>query len=97
MDRRAYRAIYHLRLALNMLWCALLLWPFKTMPRETVSGFLGRNYANGRFVRLAKFVDWVHPNETDHCINTAILEAKAREALYPEPENACYRSSLSNT
>lgn len=96
MDRRAYRTVYHLRLAFNMLWCALLLWPFKTMPRETISGFLGRNFANGRFVMLARFVDWMHPHEADHCISTAILEAKAREALYPEPENACYRSSLSS-
>jgi hypothetical protein len=97
MDRRAYRTVYHVRLALNMLWCALLLWPFKTMPRETISGFLGRNFANGKFVTLARFVDWLHPHEQDHCISTAILEARAREALYPEPENACYRSSLSNT
>jgi hypothetical protein len=97
MDRRACRTIYHIRLALNMLWCALLLWPFQTMPRETISGFLGRNYANGRFVRFAKFVDSIHPHETDHCIATATLEAKAREALYPEPENACYRSSHLST
>jgi hypothetical protein len=74
-----------------MLWCALLLWPFDTMPRETISGFLGRNVSNGRFKRLAAFVDWLHPHEVDHCIATAILEAKAREALYPEPENVCYR------
>lgn len=92
MDRRAYRTVYHIRLALNMLWCALLLWPFKTMPRETISGFLGRNYANGRFVLFARFVDWLHPHEVEHCISTAILEARAREALYPEPENKCYRS-----
>jgi len=97
MDRRAYRTIYHLRLALNMFWCALLLWPFETMPRETISGFLGRNYANGRFACFARFVDWIHPHESDHCMATAVLEAKSREALYPEPENACYRSSLSNT
>lgn len=92
MDRRCYRTIYHVRLALNMLWCALFLWPFKTMPRETISGFLGRNYANGRFVTLARFVDWLHPHEVEHCISTAVLEARAREALYPEPENRCYRS-----
>jgi hypothetical protein len=80
-----------------MLWCALLLWPFKTMPRETFSGFLGRNAANGRFRLFAALVDWFHPREKEHCLTIAILEAKAREALYPEPENACYRSSLSNT
>jgi len=51
------------------------------MPRETISGFLGRNFANGRFVRIARFVDWIHPDETDHCLSTAILEAKAREEL----------------
>jgi hypothetical protein len=80
-----------------MLWCALLLWPFQTMPRETVSGFLGRNYANGRFKLIVRIVDVLHPNEVDHCINTAVLEARAREALYPEPENACYRSSHLST
>ena len=85
------RVIYHLRLAFNMLWCALLLWPWGTMPRETISGFLGRNYANGRFVTLARFVDWLHPHESEHCIKIATMEAAAREALYPEPENECYR------
>jgi hypothetical protein len=85
------RVIYHLRLAFNMFWCALLLWPWGTMPRETISGFLGRNYANGRFASFARFVDWLHPHEREHCIKIATMEAAAREALYPEPENECYR------
>ena len=85
------RVIYHLRLTFNMFWCALLLWPWGTMPRETISGFLGRNYANGRFATFARFVDWLHPHESEHCIRIATMEAAAREALYPEPENECYR------
>lgn len=87
------RVIYHLRLAFNMLWCASLLWPFGTMPRETISGFIGRSSANGvRWAQRAeRFIDWLHPMEVNHCLRIARMEAAAREVLYPEPENECYR------
>ena len=75
------------RLAFNMLWCALLLWPWKPLLRETISGFIGRKAATtGKPVwrRLAHFIDWMHPGEPDHCAVTWRYEESGRRAIYPE-------------
>lgn len=66
------------RLALNMFWCAFLLWPFGTLPRETISGFFGRRSPGGAITRV---IDWLHPHEPNHCRETARMERDARIAL----------------
>ncbi len=73
------------RLALNMFWCAFLLGPFGTLPRETISGFFGRRSFTSRFAfRVARFIDWLHPHEYRHCVETYVLERAARAILYPD-------------
>ena len=71
------------RLAFNMLWCSLLLWPWGTLPRETISGFFGRKSRAGVKLakRIADFIDWMHPHEPEHCAETARMEYDARVAL----------------
>ena len=77
-------------IACNMLTCAVLLHFAKPWPRETISGLVGRkqheHYFRSRRVpapwrQLARFIDWLHPHEIDHCHDTALLEAKARRVL----------------
>lgn len=86
MVKVIWRKARNVRLAINMLTCALLLTPFGSLPRETISGFFGRNGANGRpfAKRVARFIDSLHPREAEHCLETAELEAGARAILYPE-------------
>lgn len=75
-----------IRLGWNMLCCAVLFAPFGVLPRETISGFIGRQSANGkRWARYGeRFIDWLHPHEPKHCAETAFVEASARVVLYPE-------------
>jgi hypothetical protein len=74
------------RLALNMLWCSLLLWPFGALPRETLSGFFGRNAHRNVFcARIAAAIDRMHPGEPRHCFVTATMERHARIALGYHP------------
>lgn len=73
-----------IRLAWNMLCCAVLFAPFGVLPRETISGWTGRN-AHIRWVRrLEIFIDWLHPHEPNHCFETALVEEFSRRVLYPE-------------
>lgn len=82
MVKLILRKTHPQRLAFNMLWCALLLWPFGTLPRETISGFFGRCAAVHPIARsIAALIDWMHPNEPDHCRETARMERDARIAL----------------
>jgi hypothetical protein len=78
-----WRKLHAQRLALNMLWCAFLLWPFGSLPRETISGFFGRKSLEGsRIAALcANFIDRLHPHEPRHCNVTAGMEYEARVAL----------------
>lgn len=71
------------RLAFNMLWCSLLLWPWGTLPRETISGFFGRQDSAGKrwAAAIARLIDWLHPHEPNHCAETARMERDARIAL----------------
>jgi hypothetical protein len=71
------------RLALNMFWCAFLLWYWHPLPRETISGFFGRNSNGTNFAsRIERFIDWLHPHEKLHCLDTYILEKQIRMVLY---------------
>jgi hypothetical protein len=74
------------RLALNMFWCAFLLWPWGVLPRETISGFFGRRQGGESRVAtsIANLIDWLHPHERLHCFSTFALENEARKILYPE-------------
>jgi hypothetical protein len=71
------------RLALNMFSCAFFLWPWGSLPRETISGFFGRKAQCGspvaRFV--ARCIDAMHPLEPNHCAATAQMEYDARVCL----------------
>jgi len=80
---KLWSAIHAQRLAFNMLFCSLLLWPWAPLPRETISGFFGRSAANGaRCSKLiAAFIDWMHPREPNHCAVTAQMEYDARVCL----------------
>jgi hypothetical protein len=66
-----------------MLWCAFLLFPFGSLPRETISGFFGRKSLEGsRTAALfANLIDRMHPREPRHCTVTADMEYEARVAL----------------
>lgn len=77
------RPLHAQRIALNMLWCSLLFWPWGTWPRETISGFFGRKALYGSRVaqHIVAIIDWMHPNETAHCYETACMEHWARIAL----------------
>lgn len=83
MVLRIWRATHAQRLAFNMLWCSLLLWPWGTLPRETISGFFGRRALAGSKVarRIAASIDFIHPHEPNHCGETARMEYGARVAL----------------
>lgn len=77
------RWLFVLYVALNMLLCAALFAPW-ALPRETVSGLLGRYAEAHVLARIAAacvdLVYWWHP---DHCRDIARIEARAREVLYP--------------
>jgi hypothetical protein len=83
MGLTLWRITHAQRLAFNMLWCSLLLWPWGTLPRETISGFFGRKSLEGSRIaaRFANFIDWMHPHEPRHCMVTAGMEYEARVAL----------------
>lgn len=79
----AWAAIRSQRIAVNMLCCAFLLWPWGTLRRETISGFFGRRAAQGSRIAsiVARGIDLLHPHEPDHCAVTARMEADARTSL----------------
>lgn len=83
MGMTIWRVTRAQRLAFNMLWCSLLLWPWGTLPRETISGFFGRKDLAGSKTahRIVIFIDWLHPHEPRHCAETARMERDARIAL----------------
>jgi hypothetical protein len=77
------RPLFVLYVAANMLACAVVFWPW-ALPRETVSGLLGRYAESNAVARYAAAVVdllyWWHP---DHCRDIARIEAEARRTLYP--------------
>lgn len=74
--------------AANMAVCAVVFAPW-ALPRETVSGLLGRwKLRGGRWKRgFAKPASWVVDRiyfwEPDHCVAVYKCEAEARTVLYP--------------
>ncbi|MGE4340361.1 MAG: hypothetical protein AB7E55_31085 [Pigmentiphaga sp.] len=79
---------FNLYVSANMLLCAVLFAPW-ALPRETVSGILGRWLVTdpgrkGRIARvLAAAVDTVYFWEPNHCVEVYRVEKSAREILYP--------------
>lgn len=74
-----------IRVAFNMLCCAVLFCWAGVRPRETISGLFGRKdrETDGRFwVYGAELIDALHPHEPNHCSETSYCEARMREALY---------------
>lgn len=76
-----------LRIAFNMLVCAIAFAPAKPWPRETISGLVGRKcyesrHAHRGWSTLRRFIDWLHRKyEPDHCGETATMENSARRKL----------------
>lgn len=75
--------------AANMVVCAVVFLPW-ALPRETVSGLLGRWKTSERGLKrrfavpAAWVVDRIYFWEPDHCAEVYRMEAEAREALYPQ-------------
>ena len=67
--------VYNVYLALNMLLASLLPGG---LPRETISGRVGRCWPDSA---ACMFIDVVHWWDPEHCVQTALLEAAAREEL----------------
>lgn len=93
------RPVFNIYVALNMLLCSILFLG-KSLPRETISGFIGRKTLTGfvnnpepvtglhRFYYYASHViDFLH-REMGHCCETAIAESEAYRELYPEHDHA---------
>jgi hypothetical protein len=66
-----------------MLVCAVLFAPW-ALPRETVSGLLGRYAPTNRLAQLGAWVvDRIYYWHPAHCWDIARIEAEARKVLYP--------------
>jgi hypothetical protein len=77
------RAAFCLYLGLNMTVCAVVFAPW-ALPRETISGLMGRWAIEGRRAgRVGSVViDAIYWWEPHHCYITAMLEHELRRALY---------------
>jgi hypothetical protein len=97
MVRRTLRALrcqaFVLYVATNMAVCAVVFAPW-ALPRETVSGLLGRWKRHGKgWKRMfgkgaAVAVDAIYFWEPNHCVEVYHCEAEARRVLYPEHPGA---------
>lgn len=77
------RIAFNVYVAVNMALCSILLAPW-ALPRETISGLLGRYKPSSRVAQaFAVVVDALYFWEKDHCVEVALAEARAREILYP--------------
>jgi hypothetical protein len=81
------RQAFTVYVAANMALCAILFAPW-ALPRETISGLLGRwrasvgwKFAAGTIG--AAIVDRLYFWDADHCAAVAAAEAQARAVLYP--------------
>jgi len=86
---RVIASLFNLYVALNMLLCAVLFAPW-SKPRETTSGFIGRQVLfeqNKLALPFAYAIDWL-TRDRGHCGDTAFAEAEAYDHLYPEQERA---------
>lgn len=88
MGRWVVSRLFVLYLIANMATCALLFMPW-ALPRETVSGLLGRWMATGNRLQrlvatpLAAIADRIYFWEPGHCKFVYEVEAEARKVLYP--------------
>jgi hypothetical protein len=86
--RTLWQRTFKLRVAINMLFCAFVLGAFGSVPRETISGFLGRRgmdvSRSAVWYWLMRFVDALHPHESGHCQRVAAEELEGWMAMYPE-------------
>lgn len=74
-----------IRIACNMLCCAVLFCWAGVQPRETISGLFGRKARHtARFwIYGERFIDWMHSGrEENHCLETSRGEAHMRKTLY---------------
>lgn len=81
------RVLFNIYVACNMLLCSVLFAPW-ALPRETISGLLGRWVTTVSGLRqkiglcLGFLVDRLYFWEPNHVVETFKVEAKAREVLY---------------
>lgn len=75
---------FNFYVALSMITCATIFAGF-SKPRETISGFVGRQALMGSyfFLYLARAIDWLF-GEPGHCGEAVIAEYTMRAELYPE-------------
>lgn len=79
--------------ALNMALCALVFMAW-ALPRETISGLLGRwettktGWQYQFAVAATAVVDRIYFWEPNHCVEVFLCEADARKVLYPEKPGA---------
>lgn len=82
------RQLFVLYVAVNMALCAVLFVAW-ALPRETISGLLGRweiheqGWRQKFAIVASAVVDRIYFWEPDHCAEVHRVEAKAREVLYP--------------
>ncbi len=91
--RRILCQLFVVYVAANMALCALVFVAW-ALPRETISGLLGRWECKGRgWKRLfgiagSAVVDMIYSWEPDHCNEVFRVEEKARLVLYPSAPGA---------
>jgi len=79
--------------ATNMAVCAIVFAPW-ALPRETVSGLLGRwkSRDSGKrktfAVGASYIVDRIYFWEPNHCVEVYLCEHEARKVLYPDHPGA---------
>jgi len=76
------RRVFVVYVAVNMALCAVIFVAW-ALPRETISGLVGRYALEGSRVAMAvaAVIDFVYFWEPNHCRFTAGQEANARQAL----------------
>jgi hypothetical protein len=86
--RAICRQAFVVYVAINMALCSVVFAPW-AMPRETISGLLGRwlltetGIKRAVAVVIGALVDSLYFWEPDHCRETYKIEKRAREILYP--------------
>lgn len=81
------RQLFVVYIAANMALCAVFFAPW-ALPRETISGLLGRWQGEKGWKRSFAVVgsaiaDAIYFWEPNHCRETYLIEQRARDVLYP--------------
>jgi len=93
VGRRVLCQAFMVYVATNMFVCAVVFAPW-ALPRETISGLLGRWKSQRRGKRrvfaigAAWVVDRIYFWEPNHCVEVYLCEHQARMVLYPEKPGA---------